>query len=212
VLVEVWFDGGANSNPVGQAASAAIVRDVKEHVTLRHVGRALGVASNNVAEWHGLILGLEAARDLGATEVLAFGDSQLVIEQFAGNYQVKADALMPLYEKAKGLASAFPGGVKGKYVPRKQNNAADAICRAVLAGTYVGDGLIGTTDVAAKSKPVTIAFVVEVTMNEKEARDAFAGGMTELALRKQLGSRAERKLVLNGTVGGDLFKVARIKG
>lgn len=212
MLVEVWFDGGSRSNPIGQAASAAIIRDVAEDVTLRHVGRALGIASNNVAEWNGLILGLEAARDLGATEVQAYGDSQLVIEQFAGNYSVNSEALKPLYQKAKLIAGAFPGGVKGKHVPRAQNHAADAICNAVLDGTYVGDGITATAQVTDKLKPVTVSFVVEVTMNPKEARDALAAGTTEVALRKLLASRSERKLVLNGSVGGDSFRASRVKG
>jgi ribonuclease HI len=210
--VEVWFDGGSRSNPNGQAASAAIVRDPSEGVTLRHVGRALGIASNNVAEWHGLLVGLETARDLGATEVQAFGDSQLVVEQFLGNYQVNSDSLRPLCAEARRLATCFPGGVKAKHVPRAQNHAADAICNAVLDGTYVGDGTSPVGETVEKTKSISVAFVVEVTMNAKEARDAVSAGATEAALRKILAGRAERKLLLSGSVGGDTFRTARVKG
>jgi probable phosphoglycerate mutase len=210
--VEVWFDGGSRSNPNGQAASAAIVRDPSEGVTLRHVGRALGIASNNVAEWRGLIVGLETARELGATEVQAFGDSQLVVEQFLGNYQVNSEALKPLCAEARQLATYFPGGVKAKHVPRAQYHAADAICNAVLDGTYVGDGTLPVTETVDRRKPVSVAFVVEVTMNAKEVRDALAAGTTETALRKILAGRAERKLLLTGSVGGDTLRTARVKG
>jgi probable phosphoglycerate mutase len=212
MIVEVWFDGGCRSNPTGAAASAAIVRDPIAGRTLRHVGRAIGVASNNVAEWRGFILGLEAARDLGATSVRAFGDSKLVVEQFAGNYAINAESLRALALEASRLAVSFTGGVVATHVPRAENRAADAICNAVLDGTYVADADDLTAATPAAAKTVTVSFVVDVTMDASEAREAIAGGATELALRKRLADRAERAFLLNGRVGGDSYRATRVKG
>jgi hypothetical protein len=102
--------------------------------------------------------------------------------------------------------------VKAKHVPRAQNHAADAICNAVLDGTYVGEGTSPVGETVERTKSVSVAFVVEVTMNAKEARDGLSAGTTEAALRKILAGRAERKLLLSGSVGGDTFRTARVKG
>jgi probable phosphoglycerate mutase len=206
VIVEVFFDGGCRSNPHGEAASGAVVRDL-EGKTLRHVGRAIGIGSNNLAEWNGLRYGLEAALELGATEVRAFGDSKLVVEQFSGAYAIRAEGLREISLHVSKLAQQFPGGVVAQHVPRKQNAAADWICTAVLNGTYEP----GDTAPPAGA-PVSVTFVVDVTMDPKEAREAIAAGTSELDLRRMLAARAERALLLNGRVGGDAYRPARVKG
>jgi len=210
MIVEVWFDGGCRPNP-GPAASAAIVRDMNGH-TLRHCGRAHEHATVNVAEWTGFIMGLEAARDLGATEVYAFGDSKLVIEQFSGRYAIHAEDLRPLALAASSVAQTFPGGVTATWVPRERNAAADAICNAVMARTYVGDG---ETPLAAPPVPtpiVTVSFVVEVAMDASEAATAGSDRAAAKTLRNALAERAERKLIMCGAIGGDVYRVSRVKG
>jgi ribonuclease HI len=207
MIVEVAFDGGCRNNPNGPASSAAIVRDL-EGRTLRHVGSAIGIASNNVAEWTGLFLGLQAAQELGATEVRAFGDSKLVVEQFKGNYAIKGEKLREIAMEVSQIARAF-ASVTIEHVPREQNRAADAICTAVLNDTYVPDADLGAIGDAGD---VEVAFVVQVRMDRKAATAALAGGKTIKALRKQLAAQMERKLMLTGVVGEIAVSTSRIKG
>jgi ribonuclease HI len=207
MIVEVAFDGGCRNNPNGQASSAAIVRDL-EGRTLRHVGSAIGIASNNVAEWTGLFLGLQAARDLGATEVRVFGDSKLVVEQFKGNYSVKDETLRAIAMEVSQIARTF-ASVTIEHVPREQNRAADAICTAVLNDAYVPDADLSAIE---DGGDVEVAFVVQVRMDRKAATAALASGKTVKELRKQLAAQMERKLMLTGVVGEIAVSTSRIKG
>jgi ribonuclease HI len=98
---------------------------------LDEVSETLGVATNNVAEYEGLLLGLRRARELGATEVDVYNDSELVARQLTGAYKVKHPALRPLYERALGELGAFERW-SIKSVPRAQNARADALVNAAL--------------------------------------------------------------------------------
>jgi ribonuclease HI len=125
----IFADGGSRGNP-GPAASGAVVTDASGAV-LREIGTFLGVTTNNVAEWTGLITGLEAALELGATEIVIRLDSELVIKQLTGVYRVKHPNMIPLHAKAKGLLKKFRRADIA-HVPRRQNAAADAVVNAVL--------------------------------------------------------------------------------
>ncbi len=127
--VTIFADGGSRGNP-GPAASGAVLTDEQGDV-LREVGTFLGVTTNNVAEWTGLITGLEAALDLGATDVTVRLDSELVVKQLSGQYRVKHPGLVPLHAKAKTLLRRFERTDVG-HVPRKQNAAADALVNQTL--------------------------------------------------------------------------------
>jgi len=129
VKVTIFADGGSRGNP-GPAASGAVLTDEQGDV-LREVGTFLGVTTNNVAEWTGLITGLEAALDLGATDVTVRLDSELVVKQLSGQYRVKHPGLVPLHAKAKTLLRRFERTDVG-HVPRKQNAAADALVNQTL--------------------------------------------------------------------------------
>ena len=125
----MFADGGSRGNP-GPAASGAVLYD--EHGTvLREVGTFLGVTTNNVAEWTGLLTGLEAAIELGVKELAVRLDSELVVKQLSGAYRVKNEGLIPLHARAKVLLRSF-AHVDIRHVPRKQNAAADAVCNQVL--------------------------------------------------------------------------------
>jgi ribonuclease HI len=216
MIVEVWFDGGARTNPTGEAASAAIVRDLDGR-TLRHIGLAIGIASNNEAEWTALHLGLEAARDLGATGVRAFGDSKLVVEQFSGTYAIHAENLRAIALAVSAVACTFTDGVTATWVPRSENKPCDRICNLVLDGAYVADADLDAApgdapNTARENAAVTVSFVVDVTMDPAEARAAASAGISDKALRKRLAERAERALLLCGRVGGDAFRPLRVKG
>ncbi len=130
--VVVEADGGARGNP-GPAGYGAVVRDVDSgEVLLERMG-TLGVTTNNVAEYSGLIAGLTAAADLGATEVEVRMDSKLVVEQMSGRWQIKHPGLRPLAAQAAALVGKF-AGVTFTWVPRERNRRADALANAAMDG------------------------------------------------------------------------------
>ncbi len=129
VKLTMFADGGSRGNP-GPAASGAVLYDDAGNV-VREVGTYLGVTTNNVAEWTGLITGLEAARDLGASEVVVRLDSELVVKQLSGAYKVKHPNLIPLHAKARTLLRSF-ARVDIGHVRRKANAAADALVNQTL--------------------------------------------------------------------------------
>jgi ribonuclease HI len=127
-------DGGSRGNP-GPAAYGAVVRDADTGAVLAEEGRTIGVTTNNVAEYSGLIAGLEMARAIdpdAAVEVRM--DSKLVIEQMAGRWKVKHPQMVPLALAAGRLR---PSRVSWVWVPRAENKAADALVNAALDGSPV---------------------------------------------------------------------------
>ena len=129
VIVE--FDGGAKGNP-GPAGFGVVVRSADDGTPLVTAGRFIGHATNNVAEWRGLIFGLEQAKRLAATDVVVRGDSQLVIRQMTGQYKVKQPHLKPLHEAASRLAASFP---QRAYVhnTRDHNELADKLANLAIS-------------------------------------------------------------------------------
>ena len=127
--VVVHVDGGARGNP-GPAAAAAVVTSPDGDV-LDEAQQTLGVATNNVAEYRGLLLGLERARALGATEVEVVNDSELVAKQVNGQYKVKHPDMKPLHAQALAALQGFERW-KVRSVPRAENAAADALVNAAL--------------------------------------------------------------------------------
>jgi ribonuclease HI len=127
--VVVHVDGGARGNP-GPAAAAAVVSTPAGEV-LDEASRTLGTATNNVAEYEGLLLGLERARALGATEVEVVNDSELVAKQISGDYKVKHEAMRPLHQRATRALRDFQRW-SIRSVPRAQNARADALVNAAL--------------------------------------------------------------------------------
>jgi ribonuclease HI len=129
VKVVVHVDGGARGNP-GPAAAAAVVSTPDGDV-LDEASEFLGVATNNVAEYRGLLLGLATAKALGATEVEVVNDSELVAKQINGEYKVKHPAMRPLYLDAIEALRAFERW-SIRSVPRAENAAADALVNQAL--------------------------------------------------------------------------------
>ncbi|MGE2730329.1 bifunctional RNase H/acid phosphatase [Mycolicibacterium vaccae] len=128
VIVEA--DGGSRGNP-GPAGYGAVVWSGDHAHVLAEVKQAIGRATNNVAEYRGLIAGLAAARDAGATEVDVRMDSKLVVEQMAGRWRVKHPDLAPLHRQASELARGF-GRVGYAWIPRAENSHADALANAAM--------------------------------------------------------------------------------
>jgi ribonuclease HI len=129
VKVIVHVDGGARGNP-GPAAAACVVSDPRGDVLEEHA-RLLGTATNNVAEYRALLLGLERARALGATEVEVVNDSELVAKQVQGVYKVKHEAMRPLHREALAALKQFERW-SIRSVPRAENAHADALVNAAL--------------------------------------------------------------------------------
>ena len=125
----VWTDGGARGNP-GPAAYAYVLEADDGTVLAAH-GEAIGVATNNVAEYRAVIAGLERARALGAHRVRLRADSLLLVQQLRGVWKVKNAGLRPLWEEAARLARGFDR-VVFEHVPRGRNRAADALANRAM--------------------------------------------------------------------------------
>ncbi|WP_082282906.1 ribonuclease HI family protein [Myxococcus hansupus] len=127
--LRVYSDGAARGNP-GPAGAGAVLMDPTGNVVAR-LGRFLGTQTNNSAEYMGLLLGLKHAQSLGAREVDVYADSELLIRQLGGRYQVKSATLKPLYEEARKLLKGFTK-VKLHHVPRAQNAEADEMSNRAI--------------------------------------------------------------------------------
>jgi ribonuclease H / adenosylcobalamin/alpha-ribazole phosphatase len=133
----VEADGGARGNP-GPAAFGAVVRDAATGEVLAEVAATLGVTTNNVAEYRGLIAGLQAARGIDPeASVEARLDSKLVVEQMSGRWKIKNAALRPLALEANRILP--PGRVSYAWVPRARNAHADRLLNAALDGLEAED-------------------------------------------------------------------------
>jgi ribonuclease HI len=129
VKLLVHVDGGARGNP-GPAAAAAVL-STPEGDVVDEAHEYLGVATNNVAEYRGLLLGLQRARALGADEVEVVNDSELVAKQVNGVYKVKHPDMRPLHAEAlKALRDFARWSIRS--VPRAQNAGADALVNQAL--------------------------------------------------------------------------------
>ena len=147
VIVEA--DGGARGNP-GPAGYGAVVLDAGTGAVLVERGEAIGVATNNVAEYQGLIAGLRAASEIGATAVDVRMDSKLVVEQMTGRWQIKNPGLRPLAAQAAKLVREFDT-VSFGWIPREKNKRADALANQAM------DRAAGKPAKVAKSTPVSPA-------------------------------------------------------
>ena len=123
-------DGGARGNP-GPAAIAAVVSTPDGEVLEAH-GEAIGEATNNVAEYRALLLGIERARALGATELDLVGDSELIVRQVLGDYRVKDAGLRPLHAQVIAALDGLDWSIR--HVRREGNEAADRLVNETLDG------------------------------------------------------------------------------
>jgi ribonuclease HI len=129
VKLVVHVDGGARGNP-GPAAAGAVL-STRDGEVVDEASELLGVATNNVAEYRGLLLGLARAKALGATEVEVVNDSELIAKQVNGLYKVKHAAMRPLYLDAMAALRQFDSW-SIRSVPRAQNADADALVNQAL--------------------------------------------------------------------------------
>jgi ribonuclease HI len=129
VKAKLSTDGGARGNP-GPAAFGYVLETDDGHVLAAH-GEAIGRATNNVAEYRGLLAGLEKAAELGVDELEVVSDSELLVKQMQGEYRVKNEALRVLWEDANDLERRFRR-VRYTAVRRAHNELADRLVNEAL--------------------------------------------------------------------------------
>ena len=125
----IHADGASRGNP-GPAAIGVVIEDEQGRVVAR-ISKAIGITTNNRAEYLALIAGLKEALKLGAESVELKMDSELIVRQLTGRYRVRNPALKPLFEQAHQLMNEFQSSPI-VHIPREQNKAADALCRRAL--------------------------------------------------------------------------------
>ena len=128
VIIEA--DGGSRGNP-GPAGYGAVVWTADHNTVLAERKQAIGRATNNVAEYSGLIAGLEEAAKLGASEVDVNMDSKLVVEQMSGRWKVKHPDMAPLHQQATALSTRFDR-VTYTWIPRAKNSHADRLANEAM--------------------------------------------------------------------------------
>jgi ribonuclease HI len=130
-VITAFFDGGSRGNPGPAGYGVYIVDD--NGVVQAELSGALGTATNNVAEYNGLIAALQWAADRDLKQLAIKGDSLLLVEQMRGNYKVKNEGLKPLYLKARMLVMQI-GDVTFEHVRREQNTEADRLSNIGMDG------------------------------------------------------------------------------
>ena len=213
----VEADGGSRGNP-GPAGYGAVVRDAATGELLAERAAGIGRATNNVAEYGGLIAGLTAAAELDPSEVEVRMDSKLVVEQMSGRWQVKHPAMKPLAAQAQALVRRLPG-VRFRWIPRAQNAHADRLANEAMDAAARGDvwragGDSGPADAAdawlaeheSTASPATGDLPVATPQNgwrdDPSAQPTTAlllrHGQTELSVQKRFSGTGDQPLTEHG--------------
>jgi ribonuclease HI len=125
----IHFDGASQGNP-GPAGIGVVICDA-DGTALAEIGEYIGRATNNVAEYRALIRALEEAQLLGGRRLNVRADSELVVRQLSGSYEVKSPNLKPLFDRARALLRGFEH-VRVSHVPRAENNHADRLASQAI--------------------------------------------------------------------------------
>jgi ribonuclease HI len=171
-----WIDGASRGNP-GPAAYAVIVR-ASDGRTLAEFAKAIGRASNNVAEYYALIAALDYAANHGIARLRIESDSELLVRQLEGRYKVRSHDLRPLHERAMRLARSLEA-FSIRHVPREQNRAADRLANAALDRAAGGRAPAGRKTVRARYRGGVLEPV--------EPLDLPEGAEVEITIREPTG-------------------------
>ena len=202
----IFADGGSRGNP-GIAGSGTAVYSADRKQLLREIAYVVGTKStNNVAEYHGLLRGLEAAVEMGADDVDFYMDSKLVVEQMNGRWKIKHPDMQALALEARKLIDQI-GSFTLTWVPRAKNKAADALSNVAMDAAAAGEpvGIVGvgeevTADTAApqpsdwmtEQGPVTRFILVRHGQTEMSAAKQYSGHadpeLTELGKKQALAA------------------------
>ena len=176
-------DGGSRGNP-GPAGYGVVVRDPRGEIVAR-LKKYIGINTNNVAEYFGLIAALDYAQNHGIRALRVESDSELMVKQLRGQYKVKSAELKPLFERAKKMSQTFES-FRISHVYREQNKEADALVNQALDETSGA----GTSSAAKMEKPASkeatmslIARYKDGVLQPYDALDLPEGTEVELLLR-----------------------------
>ncbi|MFI7190752.1 bifunctional RNase H/acid phosphatase [Nocardia nova] len=183
VIVEA--DGGSRGNP-GPAGYGAVIWDSDHATILAERREYLGVTTNNVAEYRGLIAGLAAAAELGARTVEVRMDSKLVVEQMSGRWKVKHAAMIPLAERARQLVAGFDR-VGFQWIPREQNSHADRLANEAMDDAVV----VAEVREADTERPV----IDSVAEPESAAQESVSARGVEAELPSWIDDAADARAV-----------------
>lgn len=125
----LFFDGASKGNPGKGSYGGALYKD--NTLLFTYCNIIDGDCTNNYAEYSGLLHGLQYALKYNITTIKVYGDSQLILRQMTGQYQVKSETLRPLYEKCKELESYFEL-IQFEHIPRNENSLADSLANQAL--------------------------------------------------------------------------------
>lgn len=192
--VVVEADGGSRGNP-GPAGYGAVVCEAATGEVLLSRSGAIGVTTNNVAEYSGLIAGLRAAAELGAVEVEVRMDSRLVVEQMAGRWQIRNVALRALAAQAAELVGRFDT-VRFTWIPREENTRADALANAAMDGHPEPEIDLSAARAKNKAAPVRASWAPPA---ETATRVILVRhGETELTAQRRYSGRGDVPLSAKG--------------
>ena len=190
----IFADGGSRGNP-GIAGSGTAVYNADRSQLLKEIAYVVGRKStNNVAEYHGLLRGLEAAVAMGADEVEFYMDSKLVVEQINGRWKIKHPDMQKLAIEARGLLDQI-GSFSLQWVPRAKNKVADALSNVAMDAAAKGEpvGILGADDAAgAQADAADTAGAVagetsESTASPRSSAEPAAGTWQASDWRRETG-------------------------
>ena len=195
VKVVVEADGGSRGNP-GPAGFGCVVFSADRTTVLAEHKHFIGQTTNNVAEYRGLIAGLEEARRLGANEVAVSMDSKLVVEQMSGRWKVKHPGLAELHQQARALASTFDGVTFG-WIPRERNAHADRLANEAMDTAGLDSAGLDTAGTAGDPPPDAVAVApADWTGNRGGPTRLLLlrHGQTELSVQRRYSGRGNPEL------------------
>jgi broad specificity phosphatase PhoE/ribonuclease HI len=190
VKVIIEADGGSRGNP-GPAGFGCVVFSADHATVLAEHRQFIGHTTNNVAEYRGLIAGLEEARRLGATEVAVSMDSKLIVEQMAGRWKVKHPGMAELHQQARALASTFDA-VTFSWIPRERNTHADRLANEAMDAANEDE-----TRTAADPPPGAVAVPPSAWTGNRGGPTRLLllrHGQTELSVQRRYSGRGNPEL------------------
>ena len=195
VKVVVEADGGSRGNP-GPAGFGCVVFSADRTTVLAEHKHFIGQTTNNVAEYRGLIAGLEEARRLGANEVAVSMDSKLVVEQMSGRWKVKHPGLAELHQQARALASTFDGVTFG-WIPRERNAHADRLANEAMDAAGPDSAGLDTAGTAGDPPPDAVAVAPSAWTGNRGGPTRLLllrHGQTELSVQRRYSGRGNPEL------------------
>ena len=195
VKVVVEADGGSRGNP-GPAGFGCVVFSADRTTVLAEHKHFIGQTTNNVAEYRGLIAGLEEARRLGANEVAVSMDSKLVVEQMSGRWKVKHPGLAELHQQARALASTFDGVTFG-WIPRERNAHADRLANEAMDAAGLDTAGPDSAGTAGDPPPDAVAVAPSAWTGNRGGPTRLLllrHGQTELSVQRRYSGRGNPEL------------------